>query len=128
MKIGVSSQNFRTITGHAGKGRRFLIYVGNDKNQPEEIDRIDLPKEMAINNIHRKESHPLDQLDVLITESCGEGFYLKMLSRGIKVIATSETDPIKAVTSFLAGEELPPANPHESKNPRKLNRKLKNES
>ena len=26
MRIGVTSQNFRTITGHAGKTRRFLIY------------------------------------------------------------------------------------------------------
>ncbi|MEW8693532.1 MAG: nitrogen fixation protein, partial [Candidatus Thiodiazotropha endolucinida] len=26
MKIAVTSQNFRTITQHAGKTRRFLIY------------------------------------------------------------------------------------------------------
>ncbi len=26
MRIGVTSQNFRTITGHAGKTRRFLIF------------------------------------------------------------------------------------------------------
>jgi len=25
LKIGVSSQNFRTITGPAGKGRRFIV-------------------------------------------------------------------------------------------------------
>ena len=26
MRIAVTSQNFKTITGHAGKSRRFLIY------------------------------------------------------------------------------------------------------
>jgi len=26
MRIGVTSQNFRTITGHAGKTRRFLVF------------------------------------------------------------------------------------------------------
>ena len=26
MRIAVASQNFRTVTGHAGKSRRFLVF------------------------------------------------------------------------------------------------------
>ena len=46
MKIGVGSQNFRTITGHAGKTRRFLIYEAGQAGI-REIERLDLPKEMS---------------------------------------------------------------------------------
>jgi len=28
MRIAVTSQNFRTITGHAGRARRFPVFVG----------------------------------------------------------------------------------------------------
>ena len=48
MKIGITSQNFRTITGHAGKTRRFLIYADDGSGKAVEIDRLDLPKEMSM--------------------------------------------------------------------------------
>ena len=57
-------------------------------------------------------SHPLDELDILITGSCGEGFVRRMAAKGVRVIATSETDPAKAATMVLAGDELPAAKPH----------------
>jgi hypothetical protein len=34
MRIGVTSQNFRTITGHAGKTRRFLVYQATGCRPP----------------------------------------------------------------------------------------------
>lgn len=111
MKIGITSQNFRTITGHAGKTRRFLIYTPDDKGMPVESDRLDLPKEMSMHEF-RGISHPLDELDILITGSCGEGFIRRMGDKGIRVIATSETDPIKAASMVLAGDDLPVAEPH----------------
>jgi len=111
MKIGVTSQNFRTITGHAGKTRRFLIYTPGDDGSPVETDRLDLPKEMSMHEF-RGATHPLDELDVLITGGCGEGFVRRMAAKGVQAIATSETDPVRAVTMLLAGESLPPAEPH----------------
>ena len=111
MKIGVTSQNFRTITGHAGKTRRFLIYTPDDKGMPAETDRLDLPKEMSMHEF-RDADHPLDELDVLITGSCGEGFVRRMAAKGVMVVATSETDPIQAAAAVLAGNSLPPAEPH----------------
>lgn len=112
MKIGVTSQNFRTITGHAGKARRFLIYSAEADAQPVEIDRLDLPKEMSMHEFRGMDPHPIDALEVLITGSCGAGFLRRMAARGIEVITTSESDPILAVTSYGNGMPLPPAEPH----------------
>jgi len=111
MKIGITSQNFRTITGHAGKTRRFLVYTPDNQGVPLETGRLDLPKEMSMHEF-RGVKHPLDDLDVLITGSCGEGFVRRMAAKGVRVIATSETDPVRAASMLLAGDDLPAAEPH----------------
>lgn len=112
LKIGVSSQNFRTVTGHAGKGRRFMVFETFDGMEVQEAGRIDLPKEMSLHEWNGQGEHPLFELDMLITASCGDGFIRKMGSRGVQVRATSETDPVTAVKAWLAGT-LAAAAPHE---------------
>ena len=112
MNIAVTSQNFRTITGHAGKTRRFLIFTSTVEDEWLETDRLDLPKDMSMHEF-KGGPHPVDAFDVLITESCGNGFIRKMSNRGIVVVTTSETDPAKAVKIYAAGESLPTAKPHE---------------
>lgn len=111
MKIGVTSQNFRTITGHAGKTRRFLIFSQDADGQWLESARLDLPKEMSMHEFSGTD-HPLDTLDVLITAGCGQGFRHKMASRGVEVIATAETDPALAVKLWASGQTLSPAEAH----------------
>jgi predicted Fe-Mo cluster-binding NifX family protein len=98
MKIAVTSQNFKTITGHAGKTRRFIIF---DKDQDGKIEmdkKLDLSKEMSFHEFQGNE-HPVDEVDILITGSCGNGFIQKMSRRGIKVITTDETSILTAVQS-----------------------------
>ncbi len=112
MIIGVTSQNFRTVTGHAGKARRFLIFSDDDEGNPQEVERLDLPLEMSMHEF-RGDSHPLFNLHVLITASCGQGLSNRMAAQGVRVIATSETDPLEAARAVLAGEELAPPQPHE---------------
>jgi len=111
MKIAVTSQNFRTITGHAGKTRRFIIYEADEAGVPREVERLDLPKEMSM-HAWAGGSHPIDVVDVLVTGGCGDGFVNKMAMRNIRVIRTSETDPLAAVAAVLAGESLPAPEPH----------------
>jgi predicted Fe-Mo cluster-binding NifX family protein len=111
MKIGVTSQNFRTITSHAGKARRFLVFSEDGQNGITEIDRLELPKAMSIHEF-QGDAHPIDDFDVLISGGCGNGFRRKMVSRGVKVITTSETDPEKAATAVVSGISLPEAEPH----------------
>jgi predicted Fe-Mo cluster-binding NifX family protein len=102
MKIAVTSQNFRTITPHAGRTRRVLVYEATEGREPVEIDRLDLPKEMSIHEFHAGGPHPLDAVDVIIAGSFGEGFAARMAARGIVAVATDHTDPVEAVKEYLA--------------------------
>ena len=100
MKIGVTSQNFRTITPHAGMARRFMIFETAADNQIIQTGQLDLPKEMAMHEHSSQAPHPIDEIDALITGSCGQGLAQKLAARGIRVIVTSETDPVTAVTAW----------------------------
>lgn len=111
MKVAVTSQNFRTVTGHAGKTRRFLVYDISSPCSPCEIDRIDLPKEMAFHEF-RGDAHPIDGVDALITASAGPGFVARLAQRGIEVVVCGEADPLIAVRDYLAGTVKPPL-PHD---------------
>lgn len=113
MKIAVTSQNFRTITGHAGKTRRFLVYEAGEDAEPKEVERLDLESGMAFHDFRGDGPHPVDVADVIITGGCGQGFFHRMAARGIRVVATAETDPVQAVRALLRGEPLAPPVPHE---------------
>ncbi len=103
MKIAVTSQNFRTITPHAGKTRRFLVYEAAPDQEPEEVERLDLPKDMSLHEFRGDGPHPLYAVDVVIAGSCGEGCSRRMAKHGIVAVVTKENDPIKAINDFLAG-------------------------
>jgi predicted Fe-Mo cluster-binding NifX family protein len=112
MRIGVTSQNFRTITGHAGKTRRFLIFEQDATGTLGEAERLDLPLEMSLHEF-RGDNHPLFALDAIITESCGGGFVQRLARHGVRVIATSATDPLSAATALASGLGLPEPLPHD---------------
>lgn len=112
MKIGIASQNLKTITGHAGKTRKFIVYEVNPDGSWKEDHTIKLPKEMSMHEFSGTD-HPLDELDILIVGSCGSGFIRKMQRRGVEVIATSETSLVNAINTYASGQLLPPALPHD---------------
>jgi predicted Fe-Mo cluster-binding NifX family protein len=112
MKIGITSQNFRTITGHAGKTRRFLVYEVDPDGQVAEADRWDLPKTMSLHEYHGQD-HPLFDLDVLITAGCGDNFRQRMQQHGVVVVTTASSDPADTLRRYLDNEDLPPAAPHD---------------
>lgn len=105
MKIAVTSQSFRTVTGHAGKTRRFLVYSVSSDGVVKEENRLDMPKEMPMHNISNGEPHPLDEMDILVTSGCGEGFHNKMAMRSVKVVETEVEDPLLAIEQFLSIEQ-----------------------
>jgi predicted Fe-Mo cluster-binding NifX family protein len=109
--IAVSSQNFRTITGHAGKARRFLVYAVDEKSNVTEKARLDLPMEMAMHDFNDPGNHPLDDMSILITGGAGMGFVQRMAQRGVRVLTTAETDPKTAVLALLAGCLKAPVEP-----------------
>ncbi|AWK85805.1 NifB/NifX family molybdenum-iron cluster-binding protein [Azospirillum thermophilum] len=111
MKFAIASQNFRTVTAHAGKTRRFLLFEGTPGSEPVETGRLDLPRELAFHDFAGG-PHPLDEVDVVIAGSAGPGFIARMRERGVHAVATGETDPRTAVAAYLGGA-LRPAAAHE---------------
>ncbi|NVN84918.1 MAG: nitrogen fixation protein [Rhodopseudomonas sp.] len=109
MLIAIASQNFRTITGHAGMTRRFMVFDAEPGRPPHEVERLDLPKEQSIHEFRGEGAHPLDAVQVVIAGSAGAGFVSRMAARGIKAVVTSETDPMTAVANYLAGTLVAPA-------------------
>ncbi len=113
MRVAVTSQNFRTVTAHAGKARRFLIYDISNPCSPREIERLDLPKEMSFHEFHG-DHHPIDGVDALVTGGAGEGFVARLGQRGIEVVMCGETDPLQAVKDYIQGTVKPvPPGEHE---------------
>ena len=112
MKIAVTSQNFRTVTGHAGKARRFLVFEAGPSEPPREVERLDLPKELAFHDFHGHGHHPVDGVDLLISAGAGDGFIHRLGARGVRVALTSESDPQAAIRAFFDGT-LPPPLPHD---------------
>ncbi|MBK8639673.1 MAG: nitrogen fixation protein [Chromatiaceae bacterium] len=114
MRIAITSQNFKTITGHAGKTRRFLVYETDSQCLPTEVERIDLPAEMSLHAYHG-EDHPLflAGLESLITQGAGQGFVQRLSRHGIRVFVTSESDPVQAASRVAAGVALAPGLPHD---------------
>lgn len=103
MRIAVTSQNYRTVTGHAGKARRFIVFETSGLTSPREVARLDLDIDMAIHGYDHRAAHPLDSMNVLITGGAGEGFVRNLAARGVTVVATDETIPSLAVEAFLDG-------------------------
>lgn len=103
MKIAITSQNFRTITGHVGKIRRFLIYEVGVDGRIVAAEKLEIPPELTFHELRENDvnEHPLDQVKVLITGGAGAHFVQRLGQRGIQVCITAETDPMQAIQGFL---------------------------
>ena len=108
MKIAVSSQDFRKVSGHAGQARRWLIFAAEEGRDPVVAEQLELPPAVVFHHFKGSGAHPLDAVSVLITRFAGDGFVTKMRKRGNEVQQTRETDARKAVVDYLAGRLAPP--------------------
>jgi predicted Fe-Mo cluster-binding NifX family protein len=120
MKIAVSSQNQTNVTGHLGHCQKFWIYDVDDTSIHDK-QLLKLAKNQSFHESSSKDTHPLDDVQVLISGGIGNGLSLRIESKGIKPIMTSETDPDTAVKAYLAGclavitpEERAHSHKHES--------------
>jgi len=111
MKIAMPTKDFRTICGHAGQARKWLLYtLPQTVATAEEIpvpEQIDLPKEMAIHHFKEEGPHPLDGVDLILTFSAGDGFFRRMAKRGTQVEITGEPNPAAALLNHLRGRAQP---------------------
>lgn len=102
MKIAVSSQNRREITGHAGRCRKFWIYEIEDQ-QTKGKELLELPKEQSFHESSPQTAHPLDDVTVMISGGMGQGMLRRLAAKGIVGIITEEKEPDSAVKAYLAG-------------------------
>lgn len=107
MKIAITSQNQRTVSGHAGKTTRFVVFEVENKNL---ISRslIELEKDNVLHeHFHGNPApdyvHPVLEMDVVITGSMGPGFPIKMNANGIEAVMTDEKDIDTVLEKFLDG-------------------------
>jgi predicted Fe-Mo cluster-binding NifX family protein len=102
MKVAVTSQNFRTVTGHAGRARRFLIYDVQPGAEPVETARLDLPQEQSFHEMGGAGAHPIDNVNVVISAGFNAHFALLMGGRGIQAATTDKENPVEAIRDYLA--------------------------
>ena len=102
VKIAVTSQNRKTITEHAGQCRKFRIFEIDNKVITGQ-SLIELPKEQSFHNTSSHDAHPLDEVDVLIAGSMGQGLVRRLAAKNIQGIVTTEQDPQQAVENYLQG-------------------------
>ncbi|SEH35854.1 NifB/NifX family molybdenum-iron cluster-binding protein [Magnetospirillum fulvum] len=109
MIVAVASQDFTTVTQHAGKTRRFLLFDATAGQPVREVGRLDLAEGMAIHDFEGDGPHPLDQAKVVVAGSAGEGFIRRMDARGIVTVLTEQTDPVAAIRQYVEGALAPTA-------------------
>lgn len=102
MKIAVASQNKTSITEHAGHCQRFWIYDIKD-NEMIAKTLLELPPEQSFHNSKPNDSHPLDEVQVVISGGMGKNLVRRLEQKGIEPVVTKETDLDKAVNGYLNG-------------------------
>lgn len=120
MKIAVTSQNRHTVTGHAGKCRRFWIFEVDDC-EIKDKQLLELAIEQSFHATRAGVPHPLDAVNVLITAGMGTGLLQRLRRKGIMAVATAEAEPDRAVAAWLNGtlKEVPPDCHHDGQGPHK---------
>ena len=107
MKIAITSQNQRTVSGHAGKTTRFVVFEVEDKKV---VNKSKL--ELEVSNVLHEHFHgnpapgyvhPVLEMDIVITGSMGPGFPVKMQANGIEAIMTDEKDIDVVIEKYLDG-------------------------
>lgn len=109
MKIAVSSQNLSTITGHAGRCRKFWVYEVEGKRVARKV-LLELPLAQRFQACAPDSAHPLDMINVLITGGMKTRLHDNLMQKGILAVSTTETDPDRAVAAWMDGdlETVPP--------------------
>jgi predicted Fe-Mo cluster-binding NifX family protein len=104
MRIAVVSNDFRTVTPHAGRSQRFLVFEAEPGQPPREVQRLELPQSYILQNYKSDRPHPLlGPVRAVIAGSAGPGVIARLRERGIATVTTTEADPATAIRLYLAG-------------------------
>ena len=103
MKIAVTSQNRKEVTGHAGRCRKFWVFEVQDQDIVGR-ELLELAKEQCLHDMAPGIAAPLEAVNVLIVGGMGSGLRERLARQRIRVVVTQEKDPERAVRLWLAGE------------------------
>ena len=108
MKIAFTSQNKKSVTGHAGKCTRFWLYDLSEEQQFISKEMVELPMDQSFHSNSHGIPVGLEGIEVLITGGMGSGLIKKLVGMGIQPIITDKTDIEQALQSFLQQEPSVP--------------------
>lgn len=100
MKIAVSSQNKKEVTGHAGKCLKWWIFEIQD-NEIINKNYLELEKEQSFHNSPGNLVHPLDGIDILISLGMGDGMKRRLESKGTKAVITAEKNIDTVISEII---------------------------
>ena len=116
--IAVAVREDGTISPHAGRALQWQVYaVDNTGDAPENVWNITLTQSGCLHEWHVRgdgNRHPLHSVDVAIAGSGGEGVIRRLAERNTQLVDTAESNPLQAVTDYLAGT-LKPGRPHDER-------------
>ncbi|MCD0415837.1 hypothetical protein LOC51_01300 [Rubrivivax sp. JA1024] len=110
MKIAIPTQDWATISGHAGQASRWMVFdlSAHRDGRPLPLpSRVELTKEQLPHYFKDNGPHPLDGVELIVAGSAGDGYVRHMKKRGADVLLTGETDPATAIDLIIKGETLP---------------------
>lgn len=113
--IAVAIDRSEKVAGHAGRAHRWRVFDVWPGEAPDGAYTIELDEHACLHEWHvcqYPERHPLHSVDVAIAGSAGEGVIRRLGERGVTLLTTGESDPLRAVKAFLAGA-LPAGKPHD---------------
>ncbi|MEO1752185.1 NifB/NifX family molybdenum-iron cluster-binding protein [Thiofaba sp. EF100] len=101
--IAVTSQNRRTVTGHAGRCRKFWLYPVTEGGVGERR-LVELGLEESFHATPGGLPKALEGITALISQGMGQGMVMRLERLGIRAWITGIEDPDLAVQAFLRGE------------------------
>ncbi len=103
-KIAVSSQNKKTISGHAGKCRHFFVYTVDEQgNYEKESLQLEKDKTLHVSFQESATDNAIFDMDIFLTQSLGQSAIQKLAAKDVKAYIIQEEDPDTAIKKLIEG-------------------------
>ncbi|MEW5838977.1 MAG: NifB/NifX family molybdenum-iron cluster-binding protein [Pseudomonadota bacterium] len=100
--IAITSQNRKTVTGHAGRCRKFWLYPV-DQGVVGERRLVELALEQTFHGTHGMPPG-LEGMTAFISQGMGQGMFTRLQRLGVQPFMTCEADLDAALQAYLRGE------------------------
>lgn len=107
MNIAVSTIDGKTICGHLGKCKNFIIYETDGKEIKNKLFRASggaCPGHGEGGEGREHNVSPFNGCHVVISQGMGQGMLNGLVQAGIQPVITDQSDPDAVVSKFLRGE------------------------